>query len=161
MPDGSHCRCIAPAVHATACSHLIQHPQVMAPIVKEPEFFTNLCKDSAAACDPHEQELYINTVSGMASKSASCCSLCPGFGRQVKAARLHCQHCVVRGSAAQCASFGCMCPSAMRCPGFQSMQTGLRIKPALHLQCRRFTATLHFRPGCTWQSSRVAHITLW
>ncbi|KAL4855091.1 Mitochondrial metalloendopeptidase OMA1 [Chlorella vulgaris] len=42
--------------------HLIQHPQVMAPVVKEPEFFTNLCKDSAAACDPHEQELYINTT---------------------------------------------------------------------------------------------------
>ncbi|KAL4437388.1 hypothetical protein ABPG75_004527 [Micractinium tetrahymenae] len=39
--------------------HLIQHPTIMAPRVKEPNFFTTRCEDDALACSLQEQEKYI------------------------------------------------------------------------------------------------------
>ncbi|KAL4429840.1 hypothetical protein ABPG77_010957 [Micractinium sp. CCAP 211/92] len=39
--------------------HLIQHPTIMAPRVKEPNFFTTLCQGDARSCRPQEQEEYI------------------------------------------------------------------------------------------------------
>lgn len=42
--------------------HLIQHPTVMAPSAKEPNFFTAHCEDDAHTCSLQEQETYVTST---------------------------------------------------------------------------------------------------
>lgn len=45
-----------------ACSHLIHHPQVQEPSIKEPEFFTKACSYNAMRCITSQQRGYMRDV---------------------------------------------------------------------------------------------------